>query len=209
MAARRTTKTEETVETTSVKTPVAQSENLQKQNEMLQKQIQEMQVQMALMMKAMTNTEPAPQAKERNITFVNMVPGTYVLRGSKIWEIKGQFKTLTVLEREARLIVNNMGNAIAKGSLYITDKDFVKENDLEETYRHLLNREQLESMFSADSKEFIEIYKSATESQQKLIVDMIKSKKQDGENVDANILMGIGKLCGENLLRYGEMDEED
>lgn len=206
MATRKTTKTEENIEAVVNQKPEI---NLQQQNEMLQKQIQEMQAQMALMMKAVTNSEPIPQQKERNITFINMVPGTYVVKGSKIWEIKGQFKSLTVLEREARLIVNNMPNSISSGNLYITNKDFVKENDLEETYRHLLNKEQLEDMFKADSKEFMEIYTSASESQQNLIVDMIKDKKQNNEFVDANVLVGVGKLCGENLLRYGEMDEED
>lgn len=206
MATRKTTKTDENIEAVTNQKPEV---NLQEQNEMLQKQIQEMQAQMALMMKAVTNSEPVFQQKERNITFINMIPGTYVVKGSKIWEIKGQFKSLTVLEREARLIVNNMPNSISNGSLYITNKDFVKENDLEETYRHLLNKKQLEDMFKADSKEFMEIYTSASESQQKLIVDMIKAKKQNNEFVDANVLVGVGKLCGENLLRYGEMDEED
>lgn len=206
MATRKTTKTDENIEAVTNQKPEV---NLQEQNEMLQKQIQEMQAQMALMMKAVTNSEPAPQQKERNITFINMIPGTYVVKGSKIWEIKGQFKSLTVLEREARLIVNNMPSSISSGNLYITNKDFVKENDLEETYRHLLNKSQLEDMFKADSKEFMEVYTSASESQQNLIVDMIKAKKQNNEFVDANVLVGVGKLCGENLLRYGEMDEED
>ena len=203
--------TSETKRKTTKDTETTNTKDLQSQNEALQKQIEDMKAQMELMMRAMTQSQPIEQEtkKERNITFINMVPGVFVIKGSKIWEINGQFKSKTFLEREARIIVNNMQNAINNGMLYIADAQFVKENDLEEVYRQLLTDKQLKELFKESATEFIEVFKSASEGQQKLIVDMIKSKKENGEFVDANILVEIGKLCGENLLRYGEMEEED
>lgn len=193
---------------TKAQEPVSE---LQEQNNMLQKQLEDMKAQMEVMMKAMAQNQTVEQepAKERNITFINMVPGTFVLKGSKTWEIVGQFKSKSFLEREARMIVNNMQNAISNGMLYIADAKFVKENELEEVYRQILSADQLKKLFNNPVNEFVEIYKSASDGQQQLIVNMIKSKKDNGEFVDANILVEIGKLCGENLLRYGEMSEED
>ena len=51
------------------------------------------------------------------------------------------------------------------------------------------------------------MYKSTSDVQKKIIVDMIKQKKAKGDYIDANILVEIGKLCGEELINIEVVDE--
>lgn len=89
-----------------------------------------MQAQMELLVKQVSmntnTTNTTNQKPERNIEFINMVPGTLVLRGNQIWKIEGQFNSRSFLEREARIIVNNMQNTIRSGYVYIADYDLFK-----------------------------------------------------------------------------------
>ena len=118
------TNTKKTTATTS--TTVAKKEevkevndSLSQENELLKKQMEAMQAQMEILVKQVamnTNTANTTNQKpERNIEFINMVPGTLVLRGNQIWKIEGQFNSRSFLEREARIIVNNMQNTIRSG----------------------------------------------------------------------------------------------
>ena len=202
---------------TTTSTPVAKKEevkevndNLSQENELLKKQMEAMQAQMELLVKqmAMSNAPVANTKKsERNIEFINMVPGTLVLRGNQIWKIEGQFNSRSFLEREARIIVNNMQNTIRSGYVYIADHDFIQENELTEVYDTMLSDQQLKDLLNKNFKEVVEIYKTVPKAQQDIIVRMIKERKEAGVQIDANILIQIGELCGQDLLRGVEYED--
>ena len=202
---------------TTTSTPVAKKEevkevndNLSQENELLKKQMEAMQAQMELLVKqmAMSNAPVANTKKsERNIEFINMVPGTLVLRGNQIWKIEGQFNSRSFLEREARIIVNNMQNTIRSGYVYIADHDFIQENELTEVYDTMLSDQQLKDLLNKNFKEVVEIYKTVPKAQQDIIVRMIKERKEAGVQIDANILIKIGELCGQDLLRGVEYED--
>ena len=213
------TNIKKTATTTSTSTPVAKKEevkevndNLSQENELLKKQMEAMQAQMELLVKQVamnTNiTNTTNQKPERNIEFINMVPGTLVLRGNQIWKIEGQFNSRSFLEREARIIVNNMQNTIRSGYVYIADYDFIKENELTEVYDTMLSDQQLKDLLNKNFKEVVEIYKTVPKAQQDIIVRMIKERKEAGVQIDANILIQIGELCGQDLLRGVEYEDE-
>lgn len=194
-------KKEEAVE---VDTVVTENDILKQQLEEMKKQMELMQ-QMLLMNQVNAGTAvPTKKKADRMIRFVNMVPGTLVLRGTVIWKIEGQFGYHDFLETEAAIIVNNMANLVRQGLVYITDAEFVDEHNLTEVYRYLLSDKQLKELFERDSKYVVEMYKMANDGQKKIIVDMIDQQRVDGKDVDANVLLQIGKLCGRNLL-----DDED
>lgn len=211
------TNTRKTTDTTS--TPVAKKEevkevndNLFQENELLKKQMEAMQAQMELLVKqmAMSNVPIANTKKsERNIEFINMVPGTLVLRGNQIWKIEGQFNSRSFLEREARIIVNNMQNTIRSGYVYIADYDFIQENELTGVYDTMLSDQQLKDLLNKNFNEVVEIYKTVPKTQQDIIVRMIKERKEAGVQIDANILIQIGELCGQDLLRGVEYEDEE
>lgn len=203
---------------TTTSTPVAKKEevkevndNLSQENELLKKQMEAMQAQMELLVKQVSmntnTTNTTNQKPERNIEFINMVPGTLVLRGNQIWKIEGQFNSRSFLEREARIIVNNMQNTIRSGYVYIADYDFIQENELTEVYDIMLSDKQLKDLLNKNFKEVVEIYKTVPKAQQDIIVRMIKERKEAGVQIDANILIQIGELCGQDLLRGVEYED--
>lgn len=196
--------------------PVASSEpvvdnSVLEENQVLKKQLEQMQAQMTLMMKQMASQSDfnsTQTSKERNIPFINLVPGTFVLKGSQVWDLKGQFAQRSFREREARIIATNMPNAIRKGYIYIADAQFVEENDLEEIYQYLLNDTQLKTLLDNKAEYVVELYKNASPSQQNIIIDMIADKKTRGEEVDGNVLIQLTKLSGKDLVNMGDEEGE-
>lgn len=196
--ARTTTKSqkEETVATEATNNAVSE-------NEILKAQIAEMKAQMELMAQMMANksNEPVRPAKnDRMITFVNLTNGTAVLKGNQNWVLEGRYASRTFLEREARIIVNNMPNMIRSGMVYITDADFVKENDLADAYVNMLSDTDMKSLLAQDAKNVIDVYKNVSDNQKQIIIDMIIEQRKAGAKIDGNILTELGELCGKDLV---------
>lgn len=206
-----TTNTNKSTASVEEAIPPNSSNVLEQENEMLKKQMEAMQAQMELLAKqvAMSATMVEPVKKvERNIEFINLVPGTLVLKGHQIWKIEGQFNSRTFIESEARIIVNNMQELIRSGCVYIADYDFIKDNELENAYNSMLSDEQLKHLLDNKFNEVVEIYKTVPKAQQDIIVRMIQDKKESGVSIDANILIQIGKLCGKDLISEVEYEDE-
>lgn len=147
--------------------------------------------------------------EEKYITFVNMTKGKFVLKGSSYYTIDEQFGTRRFIEREARMIVNNMPQSVRDGKVYILDSDFVKDCELEDVYVDLLSNKQMKELLTKEPSYVAEVYKNANKAQKQIIVDMIENKKLNGEDVDANILLQIGQLSGKNLIEIAPIADED
>lgn len=185
-----------------VEVPLATVE-VDEEKEVLKAKLEEMQKQMAFLMGQMSTQTENPEkksVKERNIPFINLTAGTFVLKGTQYWDLAGQFSQRVFLEREARIIVNNMQNAIRSGLVYIADAKFVEENELEEAYRGLLDDKQFKTLLDNKYEYVIEAYKNASPSQQNIIIDMVSDKRANGESVDGNVLLELGKLSGKDLV---------
>ena len=187
---------EETVATEATNNAVSE-------NEVLKAQIAEMKAQMELMAQMMANksNEPVRPAKnDHMITFVNLTNGTAVLKGNQNWALEGRYASRAFLEREARIIVNNMPNMIRSGMVYITDADFVKENDLADAYVNMLSDIDMKSLLAQDAKNVIDVYKNVSDNQKQIIIDMIIEQRKAGAKIDGNILTELGELCGKDLV---------
>ena len=134
------------------------------------------------------------------ITFVNLTNGTAVLRGNQNWALEGRYASRAFLEREARIIVNNMPNMIRSGMVYITDADFVQENDLADAYVNMLSDTDMKSLLAQDAKNVIDVYKNVSDNQKQIIIDMIIEQRKAGAKIDGNILTELGELCGKDLV---------
>lgn len=187
---------------------------------LLEKQVKELQSQIAAMQEALKAqsapvacepqiTEVSHKPKAKTIRFVNLVPGTLVLRGTMIWKIEGQFNYRDFLETEAAIIVNNMSDCIRSGSVYIADAEFVEEHNLTEVYRYLLSDADLSHLFELDAKSVVETYKNCSDSQKSIIENMILEKVSNGEEVDANITQQIGRLSKIDFLADVGADENE
>lgn len=192
--------TSDTIATTTT------DKDISSENESLKKQMEEMKAQMEAMSKMLAEAKSTPIAeksgvnKDRNITFVNLTNGTAVLRGNSFWKLEGRFASRTFLEREARIIVNNMPNMIRSGMVYITDAQFVEDNDLSEVYLNILSDKDLKELLSHDASYVVDVYKNVSEGQKNIIIDMIVDKVLAGEKVDNNVLVELGRLSGKDLI---------
>lgn len=203
---KKTTETEtETKQTAPTKADIA------KENDMLKSQLAELQEQMAVLMTQMSNnkTEVAEvkPKKDKTVTFVNMTNGSVVLKGSQIWTIEGQFKSRKFSEREAIIILSNMSNLIRSGKVYIADADFVRDNDLFDSYQYILSDKNLKNLFENDANYIIEAYQTVSDGQKQIIIDMIVNRIQSGLTVDGNVLLKLSKLSGKDLLAIEPLEK--
>lgn len=184
-----------------------EKENLKAELEALKAQMK-MMADMIASSKSTAMEAPVEKKPDRYIPFVNMAPGITYLRGSSMYKIEGQFTKRLFTEREARMIVNNMPNAISQGLVYILDAEFVKDCDLEDVYRTLLNNKDMENLLKKDPNSVIEIYKNASPAQKNIIIGMIIDKKLNAERIDGNILLELQSLSGRNLVDIEPLEKE-
>lgn len=175
------------------------------------KQIANLQAQLEVLMKAQANTQAtvveAPKAKRKMIKIISLVSGTLVLQGSRVITLDKQFDSVTVTDNEARLIISNMPNSARDGIFYIADADFVEENNLEDAYLTMLDDKQLKTLLSKNAKDVLEIYQNTPDAQKRIIDDMIKDGRLMGVQIDANILMEIGKINGVDYLGMEKIED--
>lgn len=188
-----------------------EKEALKRQVEEQRKQMEELMAQMKLMADMVSNKTPVvekPVNEKKNITFVNMVKGGMNIKGTRYYHMKNQFETKVLPETEARVVLNNMPNAIQSGLLYITDKEFVVENGLEDYYDGLINDKTLKTLLEKRCDEVVEIYNNANPEQKKIILDMVVARKLNGERIDANIVVELGELCGKDLQSIERLEDD-
>jgi len=89
---------------------------------------------------------------------------------------------------------------IRSGMVYITDADFVKENDLADAYVNMLSDIDMKSLLAQDAKNVIDVYKNVSDNQKQIIIDMIIEQRKAGAKIDGNILTELGELCGKDLV---------
>lgn len=204
----KTTTKKEAAPTTSVVD--TEKEQLKAQLAEQQKRMEEMMAQMQVLMQAQSNVvTPTKPVNNRKIKFVNMCTGKLILKGTSLWEIDGQFNDRDFSETEANIIVNNMANAIRSGCVYIADAQYVEEHQLQPIYDNLLSDKQMLDLLNHDYKYVLDMYKTASDAQKKIIVDTIVSKRSNGEYVDANIMIKLGELCGRDLVGITSLDNEE
>ena len=206
--ARTKSETAKVAEAEVVETP---AEDIKKENDDLKAQLEELKAQMALMAQMMSKGGDEPKdtkQSSKRIRFVNLTNGTVVLRGTVMWSIVGQFNHRDFAEKEANIIVENMINLINSGAVYIADKEFAEEHNLTDIYANLLDEKALRELFDKDGQTILETYKMVNAAQKQIIVDMIVSRREHGQFVDANAAIEIGKLCGKDLMLI-EPDEDE
>lgn len=104
-------------------------------------------------------------------------------------------------------IVKNKPRFAKEGAYYISNAQAVKKLRLTREYENIVDNKLFEHILDEKSDVVINTYKNAPKLQQEQIVSMIEEKIDKGQDVDGNILVKIGKLCGKDFLRVEEDDE--
>lgn len=188
-----------------------EKEQLKAQLAEQQKRMEEMMAQMQVLMQAQSNTvAPVNSANpNKQIVFINMTAGGLNLKGTRMYHIDNQFGTKSVQESEARVIVANMPNTIASGYVYIPDNEFLESCNMGGVYDGMLNDEQMKTLLNQDANYVCDVFENATDSQKRIIIDMVSDRQLNGKPVDANILVRLGKLTGVDFLDIEPLDDKE
>ena len=201
-----------TKKATAPNTPVVDTEKEQLKAQLAeqQKRMEEMMAQMQVLMQAQSNSTMPTKSVNSNkqIVFINMTSGGLNLKGTRMYHIDNQFGTKSVQESEARVIVANMPNTIAEGYVYIPDNEFLESCNMGGVYDGMLNDEQMKTLLNQDANYVCDVFENATDSQKRIIIDMVSDRQLNGNSVDANILVRLGKLCGVDFLNIEPLEEE-
>lgn len=218
MANTTSTKSTTTTKTTTKKeseptTPVVDTEKEQLKAQLAeqQKRMEKMMAQMQVLMQAQSNTVAPvnPVNSNKHIVFINMTAGGLNLKGTRMYHIDNQFGTRSVQESEARVIVANMPNTIANGYVYIPDNEFLESCNMGGVYDGMLNDEQMKTLLNQDANYVCDVFENATDSQKRIIIDMVSDRQFNGKPVDANILVRLGKLTGVDFLNIEPLDDKE
>ena len=197
-----------TTATSTIEKPETDSRIAEQANE-----IAELKAQIALLMKAQkasTQTvavEPTPK-KKKSITIINLFAGGLTVKGNSYYHFDKHFDKRAFSEAEATAIVNNMPNAAREGIFYITDAQFVEDNDLSDAYENMIDDVKMKTILSLDANSVLVLYKNASEAQKTIIENMIVNGRLNGESLDANVLVELGKITGKNYMEIDTMDKE-
>ena len=101
-----------------------------------------------------------------------------------------------------------MPNAAREGIFYITDAQFVEDNDLSDAYENMIDDVKMKTILSLDANSVLVLYKNASEAQKTIIENMIVNGRLNGESLDANVLVELGKITGKNYMEIDTMDKE-
>lgn len=203
-----TATTKKTTTTSTTEKPETDSRIAEQANE-----IAELKAQIALLMKAQkastqTTTVESTPKKKKNVTIINLFAGGLTVKGNSYYHFDKQFDKRAFSEAEATAIVNNMPNAAREGIFYITDAQFVEDNDLSDAYKNMIDDVKMKTILSLDANSVLVLYKNASEAQKTIIENMIVNGRLNGEALDANILVELGKITSKNYMEIETMDKE-
>lgn len=197
-----------TTATSTIEKPETDSRIAEQANE-----IAELKAQIALLMKAQkastqTTTVEFTPKKKKNVTIINLFAGGLTVKGNSYYHFDKQFDKRAFSEAEATAIVNNMPNAAREGIFYITDAQFIEDNDLSDAYENMIDDVKMKTILSLDANSVLVLYKNASEAQKTIIENMIVNGRLNGEPLDANVLVELGKITGKNYMEIETMDKE-
>jgi hypothetical protein len=97
-------------------------------------------------------------------------------------------------------IVKNKPRFAKEGAYFICNPQAVKKLRLGNRYKNLIDDKTFINLFDKDAKTIIALYESAPKMQQEQVVSLIQDRLDNGLEVDGNVLIKIGQLCGRDFI---------
>lgn len=115
----------------------------------------------------------------------------------------GQVKK--VLYRDLVEIIETHHNFLEAGYFYILNPAVIREHGLDEMYSKILTKEKIDEILSAQSDACVEIYKTANEKQQEMIVELIIERLiEDSQGVNLNVVDRISRVSNVDISKVAE-----
>ena len=101
-------------------------------------------------------------------------------------------------------IVKHKPRFAKEGAYFICNPQAVKKLRLGTQYKNLIDDKTFTNLFDKDAKTIVALYESAPKMQQEQVVSLIEDRLTKKLEVDGNVLIKIGKLCGRDFLTTEE-----
>ena len=97
-------------------------------------------------------------------------------------------------------IVKHKPRFAKEGAYFICNPQAVKKLRLGNQYKNLIDDKTFVNLFDKDAKTIVALYESAPKMQQEQVVSLIQDRLDNGLEVDGNVLIKIGQLCGRDFI---------
>lgn len=101
-------------------------------------------------------------------------------------------------------IVKHKPRFAKEGAYFICNPQAVKKLRLGTQYKNLIDDKTFTNLFDKDAQTIVALYESAPKMQQEQVVSLIEDRLANKLEVDGNVLIKIGKLCGKDFLTTEE-----
>ena len=103
--------------------------------------------------------------------------------------------TATITYSDLQDVIATCRPFIEDGTVYICDKDVVRNNYLQEHYKHFLSVSTISNILSFPLDQIVEMVTNTTSAIQETIISLLVKKINNNEYVDMNKVDAIGKAC--------------
>lgn len=115
--------------------------------------------------------------------------------GGKVFRLDKFGHSTSITYSDLQDVIATCRPLIENGTVYICNKDVVRNNYLEENYKHFLTADTISNILSFDTDKIIDMVKNTTEPIQESIISLVVKKINNGEYVDMNKVNAIGNAC--------------
>ena len=115
--------------------------------------------------------------------------------GGKVFRLDKFGHSTSITYSDLQDVIATCRPLIENGTVYICNKDVVRNNYLEENYKHFLTVDTISNILSFNTEQIVDMVKNTTESIQESIISLVVKKINNGENVDMNKVNAIGNAC--------------
>ena len=115
--------------------------------------------------------------------------------GGKVFRLDKFGHSTSITYSDLQDVIATCRPLIENGTVYICNKDVVRNNYLEENYKHFLTVDTISNILSFNTEQIVDMVKNTTEPIQESIISLVVKKINNGENVYMNKVNAIGNAC--------------
>jgi arsenate reductase-like glutaredoxin family protein len=102
--------------------------------------------------------------------------------------------------------ISTQNRFFREGFVYIMDQDVVSANNLNDFYKKILSKEQIEDLLNKNNETIRALFSNTTSTIQQTIVDLILEKIRTKQNLDSNKVNIISEIYGRDLYKLADID---
>lgn len=114
-----------------------------------------------------------------------------------------------ILYRDLVEIIEVHRNFLESGYFYIMSPQLIRQHGLDDIYSKILTKEKIENILSAQTDNVVDLYASANEGQQEIIIQLLIDKVRDNpESVNLNVIDRISRVSKVDIAKKAEEARE-